>query len=66
MAYVELMEINMVLLCTGTYINMSFSMIRRDVCLFSLCFIFLLSAQSNGNINNIKTMYWLTFIYVSG
>lgn len=66
MAYVELMEINTVLLCTRTYINMTFSMVRKDLCLFSLCFIFLLSAQSNGNINNIKTMHCLTFIHVSG
>lgn len=57
MAYVELMEINMVLLCTRTYKIITFSMIRRDVSLFSLCFVFLLSAQSNGNINNIKTMH---------
>lgn len=28
--------------------------------------IFLLSAQPNGNINNIKTMHRLTFVCVSG
>lgn len=47
----------MVFLDTRTYINITFSMIRKDLYLFDPCFIFLLSAQSNGNINNIKTMH---------
>lgn len=57
MACVEWMKINTVLLCMRTHINMTFSTVRKDLCLFSLSFIFLLSAQSNGNINNIKIMH---------
>lgn len=43
MAYVELMEINMIQ--EYIFLNMTFSMVRKDLCLFSIYFSALCSAQ---------------------